>query len=299
MEAAKTAAVQFTNEYFDLNPISQLSVVSTADRVARKLSDLSSSAKNHVNRVAAVTAGQGMPSLQNALRLAVVALKHVPAYARREVLVLFSSLSTCDPGDIFSTAAEAAALKIRISFVCLAAEVYVCRRVAELTDGTFGVARDNAHLQELVRAHAVPVPDAKTEGDPSAEFLYVGFPRRVKEEYRALAYDGAEAVLASAAYVCPRCQTRVTMLPAQCSVCALQLNSSAHIARSHHHVFPVPPFLAVAVQDEPTGLSCLGCLQWLGTAGGTFRCPNCTNAFCGDCDLFVHESLHNCPGCTS
>jgi transcription initiation factor TFIIH subunit 2 len=29
----------------------------------------------------------------------------------------------------------------------------------------------------------------------------------------------------------------------------------------------------------------------------SYQCPNCKNWFCFDCDLFIHESLHNCPGC--
>lgn len=28
-----------------------------------------------------------------------------------------------------------------------------------------------------------------------------------------------------------------------------------------------------------------------------FACPDCHSLFCVDCDVFVHESLHNCPGC--
>ena len=28
------------------------------------------------------------------------------------------------------------------------------------------------------------------------------------------------------------------------------------------------------------------------------KCPNCTNIFCVECDIFIHDSLHNCPGCS-
>lgn len=28
-----------------------------------------------------------------------------------------------------------------------------------------------------------------------------------------------------------------------------------------------------------------------------YRCEECTRDFCIDCDVFIHESLHNCPGC--
>ncbi|KAL7454184.1 hypothetical protein ACHAWC_005816 [Mediolabrus comicus] len=30
-----------------------------------------------------------------------------------------------------------------------------------------------------------------------------------------------------------------------------------------------------------------------------FQCPECRNVFCPDCDAFLHETLHNCPGCLS
>ena len=30
-----------------------------------------------------------------------------------------------------------------------------------------------------------------------------------------------------------------------------------------------------------------------------YRCTDCNLLFCNDCDLFVHETLHTCPGCTS
>ena len=26
-------------------------------------------------------------------------------------------------------------------------------------------------------------------------------------------------------------------------------------------------------------------------------CPQCRCTFCYDCDTFIHETLHNCPGC--
>ena len=28
-----------------------------------------------------------------------------------------------------------------------------------------------------------------------------------------------------------------------------------------------------------------------------FQCPDCGHLFCADCDAFLHEAVHNCPGC--
>jgi transcription factor Ssl1 len=63
-------------------------------------------------------------------------------------------------------------------------------------------------------------------------------------------------------------------------------------------------------QEGGSGLYCYGCARPLapqlesGGDGGTndgpgmvLRCQLCRRLFCFECDAFVHESLHNCPGC--
>lgn len=30
---------------------------------------------------------------------------------------------------------------------------------------------------------------------------------------------------------------------------------------------------------------------------GRYRCPECHFDFCSDCDIFVHDVVHCCPGC--
>jgi transcription initiation factor TFIIH subunit 2 len=133
----------------------------------------------------------------------------------------------------------------------------------------------------------------------------------------------------------------VNMAAFQCSVCSLQLNSSSHIARSHHHLFPVPLFIECKAGsnelidgDEKSSCvvldmkeskvdcheTCFGCQEVLTssaydknsasssgsqvlsksiTRGNkmTLQCPRCRNVFCVECDIFIHDSLHNCPGC--
>lgn len=47
---------------------------------------------------------------------------------------------------------------------------------------------------------------------------------------------------------------------------------------------------------------CFSCLIQFDTSepsvvGNRFSCPKCKQDFCAECDLFVHEVLHNCPGC--
>ena len=105
----------------------------------------------------------------------------------------------------------------------------------------------------------------------------MGFPqKRLLEKSAFFSGRGGE-------YVCPRCSSRVEVmylfmcvfvlislipssrshlflfppissfslpqeLPSQCNVCKLTLVSSPHLARSYHHLFPVPPFTVRFIQ---------------------------------------------------
>jgi transcription initiation factor TFIIH subunit 2 len=195
----------------------------------------------------------------------------------------------------------------------------------------------------------------------------MGFPKRTFDSTATFGYDGNSVKIFSSSYICSRCHARTSEIPAQCNVCFVQLNSSSHIARSHHHLFPVSNFNELRLflnsnnkligkiinnnnnleyfeddhdeekniinvpssgsvevrndsnnnnnskesnlnivskhiypnDDESTHLivSCKACLEKFTIDSTPFQCPDCLNIFCVECDLFIHDSLHNCPGC--
>ena len=130
LEVVKTCVKRFIREYFDQNPISQLSLCITRDRIAERITELSGNPKNHEQKLEKLMNMKGAASLQNTLTLSITILKQIPDYGHRELLIVYSSLSTCDPGDhggIFAVIDEAIKCKIRISVICLAAELYICR----------------------------------------------------------------------------------------------------------------------------------------------------------------------------
>lgn len=114
-------------------------------------------------------------------------------------------------------------------------------------------------------------------------------------------------------YICPQCRSRVCSLPTVCPVCGLMLILSTHLARSYHHLAPLVDYKEVPVAPRYQSSHCYGCLLKFpegtetaaASASGTsatttslrYRCGKCTQDFCIDCDVFVHEFLHNCPGC--
>ena len=221
-------------------------------------------------------------------------------------------------------------------------------------------------------------------GSMTTDFVYMGFPKRTFDGSASYGFDGNSIQLFSTAYICPRCYNRTSEIPTQCCVCKVQLNSSSHIARSHHHLFPVSNFDEIAIVssslssinsnndsnnnndnnhdnnnnkkssknidikekkdenkvieenvlvayrineiifakslgsdsvindvDKSTKIEveylekdfigiiscCKGCFEEFNISSLVMQCPSCDNLFCIECDLFIHNSLHNCPGC--
>jgi transcription initiation factor TFIIH subunit 2 len=133
------------------NPISQLGVIATRNSLAQNLSELSGTPENHIRALNNATAGEGEPSLQNALEVAGASLALVPRHGVREILIVYSGLNTCDPGDILASIQKLCAQKIRVSMVGVGAEMYIGRRITEETHGTYTIAVDAQHYSEVLR----------------------------------------------------------------------------------------------------------------------------------------------------
>lgn len=294
----------FIREFFDQNPLSQIGLVTVKEGVANCLTDLGGTPEAHIKALMGKLECSGDSSLQNSLELVQGYLNQIPSYGHREVLILYSALSTCDPGDIMETIQKCKKSKIRCSVIGLAAEMFICKHLCQETGGMYSVALDESHLKELILEHAPPPPAIAEFA--IANLIKMGFPQRVAEGSISICSCHKEAK-GGVGYTCPRCKARVCELPTECRICGLTIVSSPHLARSYHHLFPIPLFDEV----NPSRLdpikkvekNCFGCQSRLLTPGnkpGCFvACPKCKRSFCLDCDIYIHESLHNCPGCES
>jgi transcription initiation factor TFIIH subunit 2 len=285
-------ATSFIREYFNQNPLSQLGIIVARTGVAERLTELSGSPEAHAAALRNALDASGDFSLQNTLNVARTSLKSIPSYGSREVLYIVSSLSTCDPGNVWTEIAATKAAKVRVSVVAVAAELHVSRRLTEETGGTYGVSLNADHLDDLIMAHAPPPP--LPEDATKSSLVQMGFPQK-----KHLSKD-ALVVGTGGEYVCPRCSGRIDELPSQCAVCRLTLVSSPHLARSYHHLFPVAPFKEYT-RDEASAkevLECKACLALIKQTDPASKCEQCSNVFCFACDCYIHEKLHNCPHCT-
>ncbi|XP_043835683.1 general transcription factor IIH subunit 2 isoform X2 [Dromiciops gliroides] len=259
----------FVEEYFDQNPISQIGIIVTKSKRAEKLTELSGNARKHIASLkkAVDMTCHGEPSLYNSLSLAMQMLKHMPGHTSREVLIIFSSLTTCDPSNIYDLIKSLKAAKIRVSVIGLSAEVRVCTVLARETGG---------FPQHTIAS--LSDQDAK----PSFSMAHLD--------------STSEPGLTLGGYFCPQCRAKYSELPVECKICGLTLVSAPHLARSYHHLFPLEAFQEVSLEEYNGERFCQGCLGELKDQH-VYVCTVCQNVFCVDCDLFIHDSLHCCPGC--
>ena len=149
-------AREFVTEWFDQNPLGQIGVVGMRGGLGERVGEMSGMSRSHrvscIRLCTRISVGNpqdvlkaiserhklepnGEPSLQNAIEMARSSMSHLPTHSSREILVIFGSLTTCDPGNIHDTLDECVKDRIRISVVALAAEMKICRDLCEKTGG--------------------------------------------------------------------------------------------------------------------------------------------------------------------
>ncbi|KAJ6835088.1 putative general transcription factor IIH subunit 2 [Iris pallida] len=305
MVVAAKCAEAFIREFFDQNPLSHIGLVTIKDGVAQCLAELGGSPDSKIKALMGKLECSGEASLQNSLELVHGYLSQIPSYGHREVVILYSALNTCDPGDIMETIKKCKIAKIRCSVVGLSAEIFICKYLCEETGGSYTVALDESHFKELLLEHAPPPPAIAEYA--AANLIKMGFPQRGAEGAISICSCHKE-VNVGGGYTCPRCKSRMCELPTECLICGLTLVSSPHLARSYHHLFPVTPFNEISSilpsrMQQKLLQTCFGCQQSIVNHGSKTSphvcCPRCNQHFCLDCDIYIHESLHNCPGCES
>ncbi|CAO2648484.1 Nn.00g077510.m01.CDS01 [Neocucurbitaria sp. VM-36] len=276
-------AQDYIREFFEQNPISQMSVLGMHDGVCIRVSELSGNPAEHVAAVAGLRSKddgkepKGAPSLQNALELARATLYHTPSHGTREVIVVFGSLLSLDPGDIHQTVKSCVRDRIRVSIIGMSARLKICSEIVTRTnagdESEYTIATDQEMLKELLLATTTPpviretkqatsaAASAARPPESAAALMMMGFPSRVVEDH--LTMCACHGNLTMGGYTCSRCSAKVCSLPITCPSCQLTLLLSTHLARSYHHLFPLRNWSTVswARAREKGSKECVGCLS--------------------------------------
>ncbi|KAF4005316.1 Ssl1-like family protein [Saccharomyces cerevisiae] len=302
---------RFVHEFFDQNPISQMGIIIMRNGLAQLVSQVSGNPQDHIDALKSIRKQEpkGNPSLQNALEMARGLLLPVPAHCTREVLIVFGSLSTTDPGDIHQTIDSLVSEKIRVKVLGLSAQVAICKELCKATnygdESFYKILLDETHLKELFNEAVTPLPVNKI--NKGFTLVKMGFPTRIFEDTPT--FCSCHSKLVYGGYFCPNCHSKVCSLPTVCPCCDLMLILSTHLARSYHHLMPLKTFAEVPTTEKFRSEDCFSCQSRFPIlknhkngkllTSSRYRCEDCKQEFCVDCDVFIHEILHNCPGCES
>ncbi|EKG11111.1 von Willebrand factor type A [Macrophomina phaseolina MS6] len=245
-------AQEYVREFFEQNPISQLSVMTMYDGLCNRVSELSGNPNDHISPLQRMRDTRnpnyqdprGSPSLQNALEQARAALYHTPSHGTREVIIILGALLSLDPGDIFKTIANCVKNNVRVNIIGMGGRLKICQEICSRTNGgdesAYVVAVDQLHFRDLLLATTTPPVIRQTTAQAAANpasLLKMGFPSRVEESAPTIC--ACHGTLTRGGYLCSQCQAKVCSLPTTCPSCNLTLILSTHLARSYHHLFPL------------------------------------------------------------
>jgi len=276
------AMIKFTQEYvrefFEQNPISQMSVLGMHDGLCIRVSELSGNPAEHIAAIQDLRyprnpndipkEPKGAPSLQNALELSRATLYHTPSHGTREVIIVFGSLLSLDPGDVHQTIRACVRDRIRVSIIGMSARLKLCTEIVTRTnagdESEYVVATDQELFRELLLATTTPPVVRATQAtaaETAAALMMMGFPSRVIEDTPTMC--ACHGILTTGGYTCSRCSAKVCSLPITCPSCQLTLLLSTHLARSYHHLFPLRNWAEVSWQRarEMGSKDCISCLS--------------------------------------
>ena len=118
---------------------------------ALMVADFEKSVEQVMSALRAFDDFEGNPSLQQSLEFARIQIgKCVPDYALKEVLIINSSITICDPGDIHETIACLQRSRILCSVISLSAALRILQKLSADTGGFFYLPKDHEHFEELM-----------------------------------------------------------------------------------------------------------------------------------------------------
>lgn len=311
MKLIQDLTIEFINDFFVQNPLSQLSILATYESTCHILTPLSCNVDDHIHVVKKIsqTDHSGEPSLENSLSIATAILgngNQNPGLAQisttKEVLIVYGSLTTCDNSPIFKTLNVVKNSKIKVSIIGLGAKVFVLERIAQESGGDYFVPVSIEHLHDIFHSFVIPPEYMGNQRKYYIPFGFASIANPIEPAFDVFKLmsnppgsTNKPETPQYGGYNCPRCGTRVFSIPCFCPVCRDFLISPAYLKRTVSHLNPIPPF----VEDEnPQTDHCFGCNAPFYENEKPCRCTKCNHYFCKQCDPFIHEILQRCPGCT-
>ncbi|KAK8867057.1 General transcription factor IIH subunit 2 [Tritrichomonas musculus] len=294
----KQALRTFIINFFEQNPISQISIVSASNGKAQILTYLCGSADVHLNCIEHLDdySEEGVPSIHNAMNVSLALLKSAAKYSTKEVMMIYGSLHSCDITPIDPIIKKLCTNNVIVSVIGFGASVFILRRLSIETGGTYLVPLNSDHFNDILKANIEP-PEWSSKFQ-RLEFIPFGFVynkddnipsfdvSELRSQNDALPkYDGLS---------CPNCNFRVFAVPVYCPSCGILLLTPDNISRTKFQLVALPPFQKVEPNNQSELMVCSTCCM---REKEMFMCPKCQAICCSKCNKFIHEILNRCPSC--
>ncbi|KAK0674704.1 Ssl1-like-domain-containing protein [Cercophora samala] len=104
---------------------------------------------------------------------------------------------------------------------------------------------------------------------------------------------------------CYSCQTAFPPIPKAAPKIKLKVKASSGAGQTAANIakakgkgeVPAKTNTAAAATAAPTPGLLPEAIKAGVSESGRYKCPECEQHFCIDCDMYAHETIHNCPGC--
>ena len=225
MDATLNLARLFIAEFFDQNPLSLMLIMAMRNGICERWSTWLGNPSDLIRVLESRYLSNftrfepsGDCSLRNTLDMCRQALLHVPSHVSREVLIVYGSLYSSDPGDIFKSIKEVAKDSIRVSVIGLSAQLKICQTIVGETKGSYEVITNEGHFKELLHQFVIPPPLQS-----HSTWIHMGFPTVKIFDFTTLCACHHKPV--TNGHICPRCKATVCEIPRECPICTLTLVS--------------------------------------------------------------------------
>ncbi|EKE42827.1 hypothetical protein ENUP19_0298G0102 [Entamoeba nuttalli] len=295
----QTKLKEFFEEFYIDNPLSEIGLICTRNKTAEQQFPLS---RNLIIQKEMKWGNcEGQMSLQISLDLAQQILSTTSNSSSREIIIVTSSITTCDPGNIYDTIETLKKTTIRCSVISFAPEMHITRLLTKVTGGDYHTIMNEKHAEDVLHTFIIPPIYKENAYEPKTIQLYIGFPKQLNVPTICECHSKIDINH----FECPICGFCYCELPIQCKICNAILLLSHHFARSYHFMFPIEPFKVIAMIKPQE--KCFGCGKEIDDrmekkeeeTVNVYQCKKCLKYYCNECDSFIHDVLYNCPGCES
>eukprot|EP00747_Dinoflagellata_sp_TGD_P155344 gnl/TRDRNA2_/TRDRNA2_177571_c0_seq1.p1 gnl/TRDRNA2_/TRDRNA2_177571_c0~~gnl/TRDRNA2_/TRDRNA2_177571_c0_seq1.p1 ORF type:complete len:314 (-),score=-36.45 gnl/TRDRNA2_/TRDRNA2_177571_c0_seq1:186-1127(-) len=228
---------QFIQEFFKLNPLSQVCILGTTmnynipiSNNNRKLA-VNVFLRNICNPMSPNWIPSQRSTIQEILHKTIKIFKGCPLTGTRETLILTSNTKLCISPYLTATLARIQNSRIRVNIVGINVEVFAFRQIATCTNGCYLVAR-NAHVDEIAalvqRFITAPILTFTTKTQSTLVGIPYNYVKSISNKFDIENYHcnhswNQTSFLKESIYICPRCKNQSSILPNVCRRCGLML----------------------------------------------------------------------------